>query len=240
MSGHSKWKKIKGQKGAADAKRGALFSKLSRQIMVAAKEGGPDPSANFKLRLTVDQARSASMPKDNIERAIARGAGTTGEGEQVSEMIYEAFGPGGVAMLVEAITDNKNRTTSNIKTILGRHGASLAGAGRVMWQFERKGVVRVGLGLVSDREEFELEMIDAGAEDIKDEEGAITITASQENLQKIIETLANKNLEPEYSGLEWIPKNTVTLDEKTQAKLEKLGEVLDEDDDVTNYATNEA
>jgi len=232
MSGHSKWHSIKQKKGAADAKKGKIFTKLARAITVAAK-AGPDPAANFQLRLAIDQAKAANMPKENIERAIAR---ATGEGkEALEEVIYEAYGPGGVAIIIEALTDNKNRTVGNIKHILSSHGGSLAGPGSVQYLFERKGVVRVK-GLGPSPEEIELKLIDAGAEDISEEDGLKIIYSAPEKLKNIINALSE--IEIDYSGLEWLAKDRVTPDQETMAKLEALFEALDEDDDVNDYYSN--
>lgn len=232
MSGHSKWHSIKHKKGAVDAKKGKIFTKLARAITVAAK-GNPDPDANFQLRLAIDQAKSANMPKDNIERAIAR---ATGEGkEALEEVLYEAYGPGGVPLIIEVLTDNKNRTVSSIKHILTSSGGRLAGPGSVQYLFERKGVVRIK-DLGPNAEETELKLIDAGAEDIDDDDSMKIIYCAPEKLKNILKALGD--METEYSGLEWIAKDRVTPDEETQAKLEKLFDALEEDDDVNDYSSN--
>ena len=204
MSRHNKWSKIKEKKGAADAKRGALFSKLARQITIVAKDKGADLATNFTLRLVVDQAKAASMPKDNIERAISRGASKGEDGVEISEITYEAIGPGGVAILISAVTDNKNRTTPEIKLLLSKNGASFGGMGSVSWQFEKKGVIRIVGDQIKNHDEFELEMIDLGAEDIKDEEGGLTIKTAPEFLQKITEVLEARGLKLEYSGIDFL------------------------------------
>jgi len=233
MSGHSKWHSIKQKKGAADAKKGKVFTKLARAITVAAK-GNPDPGTNFQLRLAIDQAKSANMPKENIERAIAR---ATGEGkEALEEVFYEAYGPGGVAIIIEALTDNKNRTVSNLKHILSTYGGSLAQTGSVQYLFDRKGVVRVR-DLGKDPEAAELKLIDAGAEDIYEDEGIKVIIAAPEKLKNILNALGEE-IEVEYSGLEWVAKDRVSPGEKTVSNLEKLFEALDEDDDVNDYSSN--
>lgn len=238
MSRHNKWSKIKGKKGAADAKRAIAFTKFSRAITLAAKEGGTDPVMNFKLRLAVDAARAQNMPKDTIDRAIARGAGT-GEGGDLNEVMFEAFGPGGVALLVEAVTDNNNRTSSNIKAVLSKHGARLGGPGSVAWQFDRQGVIRISpSGGVSD--ELELELIEAGAKDIRSEEGGFTIQVAPEALKTMMEFLEKKKIVCEHSDLAWIPKTTVALGSDDQEKLEKIIEVLEDDEDVTSVSSNDA
>ena len=232
MSGHSKWNSIKHKKGAADAKRGKIFTKLARAITVAAK-GNPDPDANFQLRLAMDQAKSANMPKDNIERAISR---ATGEGKDtLVEVMYEAYGPGGVAIIIDVLTDNKNRTLANLKHLLTSHGGSLASSGSVAYMFERKGMVRVK-NLGENPEEMELALIDAGAEDISDEDEMKLIISAPEKLKNILKALGD--VEIEYSGLEWSAKDRVTPDKDTMAKLEKLFDALEEDDDVNDYSSN--
>jgi len=232
MSGHSKWHSIKHKKAATDAKKGKIFTKLARAITVAAK-GNPDPDANFQLRLAIDQAKAANVPKDNIERAIVR---ATGEGKDaLVEVMYEAYGPGGVAIIIESLTDNKNRTVANLKHILTSHGGSLASTGSVAYLFERKGMVRVK-NIGDSPEEMELALIDAGAEDISDEEDMKVIISAPEKIKNNLKALGD--IEIEYSGLEWIAKDRVSPDEETQGKLEKLFEALEEDDDVNDYSSN--
>jgi YebC/PmpR family DNA-binding regulatory protein len=175
------------------------------------------------------------MPKDTIERAIARGAGASDEGE-LSEITYEAFGPGGVGLMVEAVTDNTNRTAANVKHIVGKHGGNLGGPGSVAWQFERKGVVRISF---EADDTLELELIEAGAEDMKKEEGGTTIQVPVEELKNILEALTAKSMTPEYSGLEWVPKQTVEIDDATRGKIEALAEALEEDEDVGSVFTND-
>lgn len=232
MSGHSKWHSIKQKKGAADAKKGKIFTKLARAITVAAK-GNPDPGANFQLRLAIDQAKSANMPKDNIERAISH---ATGEGKDaLEEVMYEAYGPGGVAIIIEALTDNKNRTVANLKHIFASYGGSLASSGSVAYMFERKGMVRLK-SIGANPEEMELALIDAGAEDIGDEDGMKVIISAPEKLKNILNALGE--IEVEYSGLEWVAKERVTPDEETLERIDKLFNALEEDDDVNDYSSN--
>ncbi len=251
MSRHSKWSKIKRAKGAADVKKGAVFTKLGRAIAIAAREKGADMSTNFKLRLAVDAAKAASMPKENIERAIARASGKEEAGE-LFEVTYEGIGPGGVAIMIDAVTDNKNRTSGNVKNILAKHGGAMAGANAVAWQFERKGIViarsEATCGERSestkqsreDKERMILELIEVGADDIKEEEGGITVVTPFEKLQTVSEFLVSKNISLEHSGLTWISKNPVTVTSpEDRAKLDELYEALDEDDDVVDVATNE-
>lgn len=243
MSGHSKWSKIQHKKGAADAKRGNIFTKLTKMITVAAREGGGDPEMNFSLRMAIEKAKSANVPKDNIERAIKRGTGELKDGAEIQEVIYEGFGPNGVAFLVETLTDNTNRTVSEVKNIFSKQGGSLGGPGSVQWQFEQKGVVRFMAGKkaqISDWDSVQLELMDAGVEDIKDSEEGVELMSSRENFQKMLEAVQKFNIEPDDSGLEWIAKETVELDEETSSKVEKLYNALDESDDVREVYTNEA
>jgi YebC/PmpR family DNA-binding regulatory protein len=240
MSGHSKWSKVKQKKGAIDAKRSANFTKLSKAITVAARDGGGDPEMNFKLRMAIDRARDGNLPKDKIENAILRG---TGEGDtgQIEEAVYEAYGPGGVGMLIECLTDNKNRTVAEVKHIVSKSGCSMAGPGSVMWMFDRKGVVRIDdASTVSDRDTLELTLIDAGAEDIKDEDGSIVIVTEISNLQKAVESLGTLEIKPDSAELEYLPKEPVEVDDKASESIIKLCEILDENDDVNNIYTNEA
>ncbi|MBU1921869.1 YebC/PmpR family DNA-binding transcriptional regulator [Patescibacteria group bacterium] len=234
MSGHSKWAQIKRKKGATDAKRGTLFTKLARSITVAAKSG-PDPDANFQLRMAIEQAKAANLPKDNIERAIAKASGAGKD--QLEQVIYEAFGPGGVAILIDVLTDNKNRSASEIKHILSAHGGSMAGPGSVRWMFDLRGVTRVPKP-AQRRDELELKLIDAGVEDIEEEDGNLVIYSAPEKVKNIIKALGE--IKPEYSGLEWIAKERTEVKDKTiQEKLEKLYDALDQAEDVNDYSTNQ-
>ena len=236
MSKHSKWAKIKNAKGAADVKKSAVFTKHSRAISVAARSGG-DPEKNFKLRMAMDSAKVAGVPKDTIERAVARGSGADGE-KELSEMLYECVGPRKVGIMIEAVTNNKNRTVNDLRKLLESHGGVLAQSGAVAWQFQRLGVVR--LSKPKD-DELELKLIDLGAEDIKEEEGGLTIYIKQENFKKLLDGLAGLNLAPEYSGLEWVAKEPATVnDPSTRIQLDELYAALDESDDVQNYFTSEA
>jgi YebC/PmpR family DNA-binding regulatory protein len=238
MSGHSKWATIKRQKGVADAKRSQVFTKMAKLITVAAKGGG-DPSMNFRLRLAIDRAREVNMPKDNIDRAIKRGAGG-GEGAQVEELTYEAYGPGSVAMLIQTLTDNKNRTHSNLKHLLDSSGGRLAEAGSVAWQFELKGVVQAPLP-ESGRDELELALIEAGASDMTEDAGQLIVTTEPKTLEAVKATLGQRGIVATYADLEMVPKSTTAVaDEKTAAKLDELREALDADDDVTATFDNQA
>lgn len=236
MSGHSKWATIKRQKGVADAKRSQVFTKLAKAVAVAARTGGgPDPAANFKLRLAIDRARAASMPKDSIERAIKRGVGGEG-GATIEEARYEGYGPGGVAFLIDAVTDNKNRTSAGIRHVLEKHDGRMGEAGSVAWLFETKGIVQIKP--TGSPDELELALIEAGATDIREEEGDLIITCEPSSLEAIKTTLAKQNLTPTYANIEPVAKTTTAVDEATAAKLDELRAALDEDDDITNFYDN--
>lgn len=241
MSRHSKWAKIKHGKGVADQKRGALFSKLTRTIAVAAREGG-DPASNFKLRMAIEQAKAAEMPKDNIERAIAKGTGADKSGVVMIEETYEGFGPGGVAFIIEVITDNKNRAFQDLKHTFSENGGNLAGSGSVAWQFERRGVIHLsppsGGTPPLGGEQLELQLIDAGAEDIAQEDDGVTVYIKPEELKAVEEKVRAAGLAPDYAGLEWVPKEKITPPESARGQLEALEEALDGMEDVSEYYTN--
>ena len=243
MSGHSKWHNIQGKKGKADKARSNIFTKAARLIMVAAREGGGNPDMNFSLRIAVDKAKAVNMPKDNIERAIKSGTGDAKDGKVIEEVIYEGFGPSGTAFLVEALTDNKNRTVSEIKNVFMRYGGSMASSGAVKWMFVRLGVMRLGESekekVKVKKSEFELELIEAGAEDIIDSEFGLEIRCPVEKFQIVLEVVKKNGLEPESSGLEWVAKEPVALDEATSEKVSHLYDAFDEMDDVREVFTNE-
>lgn len=238
MSGHSKWSTIKRQKGLADVKRAKLFTKLIKAITVAARNGA-DVISNIKLRAAVDAARAANMPKDTVERAVERGSGG-GEGTALEEVMYEIYGPGGVALVVEVVTDNRNRTLTEIKQILNKHQARLADSGSVRWQFESTGIVQLPLPKLSDKESLELELIEAGAEDIKEQGDQLVILTPPANLTEVKRLLDNKGLTPDYTGIELVAQNPLLVDEKISISLNNLVEDLDSNDDVNNIYTNEA
>lgn len=232
MSGHSKWSTIKHQKGATDAKRGRLFSKLVRAISIAAKQGGPNPDSNLHLRLAMDQAKAANMPKENIERALERAAGA-GEGE-LQEVLYEGYGPGGTAILVEAATDNKNRTTQEIKNIFERGGGSLGAPGSVSFQFERAGQIIVdGKG-----EDLILKLIDLGTEDIEEVEDGIEIYVKPGELFRMKEKIEQAEISVKSAELVYNPKTSTNVPESIQSRVVRLLESLDEHDDVQKVYTN--
>ena len=242
MSGHSKWHNIQGRKGKQDAIRSGQFTKIAKLIAVAARNGG-DAAANFSLRIAIEKAKAVGMPKDNIERAIKRGTGEL-EGAQIEEVIYEGYGPGGVAVLVKCLTDNKNRTVSEIKHIFSLYGGTMAGAGSVMWMFNQVGLVTVPnfqfpISNFQTRDELDLALIEAGAEDIKDDEdGGIDIYTKVENFQRVLNKVKELGLEPVESGLQWVAKDKVSVSEEIGQKLGKLFGDFDENDDVEDYFTN--
>jgi YebC/PmpR family DNA-binding regulatory protein len=238
VSGHSKWSTIKHKKGAADAKRGKLFSKLSRAIMVAAKEGGPDPAANIALQNAIEKARSYSMPKDNIERAIAKGAGEGGDGSGFETVVYEGYGPEGVAVIVEALTDNRNRTASEVRHLFSKHGGNLGATGAVAWQFERRGVVLVAADGV-DEDELVLAAADAGADDVERDGSTFVVSAAPEELAHVREALESAGFSLESAGLSMVPRTTVAIgDESTAKQVMRLVEGLEENDDVQDVYAN--
>ncbi len=242
MSGHSKWHNIQAKKGKADKARSNIFTKMSRMISVAAQQGGGDPMMNFSLRLAIDKAKAVNMPKDNIDRAIKRGTGEDSEGTVYQELMYEGFGPNGVAFLVEVLTDNNNRTVAEVKNAFTKNGGTMGGQGSVKWQFEQKGVIRFTTDkktLIKDWEKAQLELLDAGVLDIKEDENGVELFSAREDFQKMSEVVDKLGIEPDESGLEWIAKETVSLDEETSAKVENLYNILDELDDVRAVYTNE-
>ncbi len=238
MSGHSKWSSIKHKKGAADAKRGKLFSKLSRAIIVAAKEGGGDPAANLSLQNAVEKARSYSMPKDNIERAIAKGAGEGTDGAAFETVVYEGYGPEGVAVIVEALTDNRNRTASDVRHAFAKHGGALGTTGAVLWQFERRGVVIVPAEGV-DEDELFLAAADGGAEDLERDGDVFQVTSAPESLAAVRGAIEAAGFAFESAELSMLPKTTVSIDDETKAKqLMRLIDALEDNDDVQDVYAN--
>lgn len=239
MSGHSKWANIKSTKSAADAKRSSLFTKLAKSITVAAREKGGDPDTNFSLRLAIEKAKSANMPKDNIERAIKRGSGEI-KGEIIEELTYEGFGPGSTALIIKCLSDNKNRTAQDMKHLLTRYGGSLGGPNSVIWQFEQKGVIRLDKEKLTGKnlDELELKIIDLGARDIVPEEDSLVIYTKNEDLPKVSSGLRNMGLESDYAEIEYVPKEKISLSPELVKKNQELFEALDEAEDVDNYYTN--
>ncbi|HEU4919902.1 MAG TPA: YebC/PmpR family DNA-binding transcriptional regulator [Candidatus Limnocylindrales bacterium] len=239
MSGHSKWSTIKRQKGANDAKRGALFTKVTREIMIAARQGGPDPDANYRLRLAVDKARRPpiNMPSDNIKRAIERATGG-GEAEQFEEIVYEGYGPGGVAVLVEAQTDNRNRTAAEVRSIFAKAGGQLAGSGAVAWQFEPRGVIAVPRN-GSDADDVALAAIDAGADDVDTEDPeTIEIFTTPGDLETVRRALEAAGVAVESAESTMVAKQTVELDSAKARQNLRLVEQLEDLDDVQRVTAN--
>ncbi len=238
MSGHSHFKTIKRVKEAGDKKRGKAFSKMARVIIFAAKEGGSDPGSNYKLKMAIDQARQVDMPKENIERAIKKGAGEL-SGEKLEQFVFEAYGPEKTAIIIEGITDNKNRSLSEIKQILNQHNGKLAGAGSVKWLFGRKGTITVNneQGTIN-KEDLELTAIEAGAEDIYWHEDLLFIYTKPEELEKVKRNLEEKNIKIESSSLDWVAKEMIEIEEKEKHACEKLFEALDENDAVQDIYSN--
>jgi YebC/PmpR family DNA-binding regulatory protein len=236
MAGHSKWAGIKHKKAIVDARRGKLFTKLARAITVAAKEGGGDPSTNAALGLAVQKAKDASMPKDNIERAIAKGTGAGADAENYENVVYEGYGPGGVAMLIEAMTDNRNRTGSEVRHLLSKHGGNLGEPGSVAYLFDKRGIV------VVDAEKYTeddlMPAIEAGAEDIAQDEDVFEILTAPADLTAVRAALDEAGIEVESGEIRWQPKTTVALDEDGAAKLLRLIEALEDNDDVDQVNAN--
>ena len=237
MSGHSKWSTIKHGKAISDARRGQLFTKLAKEIIVAAREGGGDPDANFRLRMAVQRARDNNMPADNIGRAIKRGTGEGPGSQQMSEATYEGYGPGGTAILLDTLTDNRNRTVSDIRATLTKSGGNMADAGAVAWQFEKRGVTVVQAG-PETAEELTLVAIDAGAVDFEDFHSTLQIYSTPESLEGIRRALAEHDATINSSELSMIPKNTVPLDEKGALQTLRLLDRLEELDDVQRVFSN--
>jgi YebC/PmpR family DNA-binding regulatory protein len=238
VSGHSKWSSIKHKKGAADAKRGKLFSKLSRAIIVAAKEGGGDPANNLALQNAIEKARSYSMPKDNIERAVAKGAGEGADAASFETVVYEGYGPEGVAVIVEALTDNRNRTASDVRHIFSKHGGNLGATGAVAWQFERRGVILVTAD-AADEDELLLAAADAGADDVVRDGDTFEVSSPPERLAGVREALEGAGFEVESAELSMVPKTTVAVaDESTAKKIVRLVEGLEDNDDVQDVYAN--
>lgn len=236
MSGHSKWSTIKRKKAAADQKRGKIFTKLIKEITVAARQGGGDIDGNPRLRLAVDNAKSANMPMDNIERAIKKATGEV-EGANYLELTYEGYGPGGVAVLVESVTDNKNRTVAEIRHAFSKHGGSLGENGSVAWMFDRKGVITLPRQNKTEDEMMEL-VLETGAEDLQTEDDFFEITSAVEDFETVRKTIVEAGLEVENASLQWIAKNTVEVSGETEEKLMKMIDMIEDSDDVQNVFTN--
>ena len=236
MSGHSKWHSIKHKKGAADAKRGRIFTRLIREITVAARLGGGDPEANSRLRTVVLKAKEANMPKDNIDKAIKKGTGEL-EGYNLEEVVYEGYGPAGVAIMIDTMTDNKNRTTAELRSILSKSGGNLGENGCVSWVFEKKGVITVSTEKYDENAVMEV-ALDAGADDVKLDGEVWEITSAPENFESVLRAVTGKGMEVLVNEIMRVPKTTVKLDEKSAEKVLNLMEKLEDNDDVQSVASN--
>jgi YebC/PmpR family DNA-binding regulatory protein len=238
VSGHSKWSSIKHKKGAADAKRGKLFSKLSRAIIVAAKEGGADPSGNLSLQNAIEKAKSYSMPKDNIDRAIAKGSGADADASAFETVVYEGYGPSGVAVIVEALTDNRNRTASDVRHTFAKNDGNLGGSGAVSWLFERRGVVLVPAA-GTDEDELTLAAAEGGAEDIALDGSSYQVLSAPENLAAVREAIEKAGFTIDSAELTMLPKTTVEVaDEGDAKKVLRLMDQLEDNDDVQDVYAN--
>ena len=238
MSGHSKWSSIKHKKGAADARRGKLFSKLARAIIVAAKEGGGDPANNLALANAIEKARSYSMPKDNIDRAIAKGTGEGAEAADFETVVYEGYGPEGVAVIVEALTDNRNRTASDVRHLFTKHGGNLGATGAVAWQFERRGIVVVPAE-GTDEEELLFAAADGGADDVEQDGDVFQVTSAPEHLSAVREAIEGAGFTVDSAELMMVPKTTVSVDDEAKARqVMRLIDALEDNDDVQDVYAN--
>ena len=236
MSGHSKWSTIKRKKGAADAKRGKIFTKLIKEITISAREGGGDPGANPRLRLAIDNAKAANMPADNIERAIKKATGEL-EGVTYHELMYEGYGPGGVAMLIEVATDNKNRSVAEVRHLLSKYNGSMGENGSVAWMFNRKGIITIPVQNKSEDEIMDI-VLEAGAEDLHTEEDFFEVQTDLESFEPVRKALVAADLQIENASLQWIAKNTVNIGGEDAEKVMKIIEAMEDSEDVQNVYSN--
>jgi YebC/PmpR family DNA-binding regulatory protein len=236
MSGHSKWHSIKHKKGAADAKRGRVFTRLIREITVAARLGGGDPEANSRLRTVILKAKEANMPKENIDKAIKKGTGEL-EGYNLEEIVYEGYGPSGVAIMIDTLTDNKNRTTAELRSILNKSGGNLGENGCVSWIFEKKGVITVSADKYDENAVMEI-ALDAGADDVKRDGEVWEITTAPDKFDGVLGAVKTKGMEVLVNEVMRVPKTTVKLDERGAEKVLNLMEKLEDNDDVQSVASN--
>lgn len=238
MSGHSKWHSIKHKKGAADAKRGKIFTIHAKLITIAARDGGGDPDMNPALRTAIDNAKAANVPNANIDRAIKRGTGEDKEGAEISEVMYEGYGPAGTALYIQTVTDNKNRTVANVKSILTKNGGNMGGAGSVAYLFHQKGLIMIKAD-PAKQEDLELTAIDAGAEDIKLEGDTVEVYTDPKDLHNVKKKMEEGGFEIESAEITFIPENEVKIEDEDKAKkVLKLMEALEDDEDVTNVYSN--
>ena len=236
MSGHSKWHTIKHKKGVADAKRGQMFTKLIKELSITARQGGGDPDMNPRLRTVILKAKAANMPKDNIDRAIKKGTGEL-EGVSYEEILYEAYGPGGVAILIDILTDNKNRAAAEIRNLLNKGGGNLGAAGSVAYQFKRKGLINYDAAKYKEDDILAV-AIDAGAEDVSSDEDSIEVTTSPEDFEKVVKAMEAKGFEHAMAEIARVAEQTVTLDKDKTEKALRLVEHLEDHEDVQSVATN--
>ncbi|SHJ73232.1 DNA-binding regulatory protein, YebC/PmpR family [Anaerobranca californiensis DSM 14826] len=237
MAGHSKWANIKHRKSRVDAQRGKIFTKIAKEIMVAVKQGGPDPEGNFKLRLAIQKARLNNMPNDNIQRAIQRGLGDL-DGSNYEEVIYEGYGPGGAALLLEILTDNRNRTAPEIRHILSKHGGSLGESGCVAWMFQRRGLLVIEKTKEIDEDEFILAALDAGALDVKLEEDSLEVITEPSDFEDVKQALNKLGYTFVIEEVTMIPQTTISLEGNEKETMEKLLEILEDHNDIQNVYTN--
>jgi YebC/PmpR family DNA-binding regulatory protein len=237
MSGHSHWATIKRKKAGVDAKRGAEFSKVAKLITVAARHGGGDPSMNLNLRYAIDKARSINMPRDNIERAVKKGTGELAGAAQIESLRYEAYAPGGVAILIDVLSDNRNRTAGEIRSILEKHGGSLAAVNAVARLFERKGIITVPVAAVSEDRVMEI-ALENGADDVSSSQDVHEITCRPEAFEPLVKALEAAGIQPQRANVDQVASITVPVDAEAAAKVLKLVELLDEHDDVTEVYAN--
>jgi YebC/PmpR family DNA-binding regulatory protein len=236
MAGHSKWANIQHRKGRVDALRGKLWSKMSKAIIVAAKMGGGDPNSNIRLRKAIDDAKAVSMPKDNIDRAIKKGTGEL-DGGNVDELVFEGYGPGGVAVMAEVLTDNRNRTAPEMRQVFAKFGGNLGNTGCVSYLFDRKGVFVFDAQAVNEERLTEV-ALEHGAEDILSDEGKFEVSCSPDAYQILVDAFEAESLKPEHSAISMVPQNMVELDAETAKQVLRLLEALDDHDDVQNVSTN--
>jgi len=237
MAGHSKWSNIKHKKAKMDAQKEKIYSRFSKLIIIAVREGGPDPNANSRLKDIIEKAKQANMPNDNITRAIKRGSGELGGGD-IEEIMYEGYGPGGVAILVDATTDNRNRTAGEMRHLFDKYGGNLGESGCVAWMFERKGLILIEKKDGIDVDEIMMLAIDSGAEDVEETEDSIVITTAVDSFEMVKNTLTESNIEIFSADLSFIPNSTISVSEEDNERLEKLLESLEDHDDVQNVYTN--
>lgn len=236
MSGHSKWATIKRKKAVTDSRRGKMFTKLIKEITIAAREGGGDPGANPRLRLAIDNAKAMNMPADNIERAVKKATGEL-EGVIYLELKYEGYGPGGIALMVEVATDNKNRAVAEVRHIFSKYNGAMGESGSVAWMFERKGIIQVKRGTLSEDDMMEV-VLDAGADDLITEEEYFEIKTTLEAFETVRRIVAEKKFEIESATLQWVPKNTIKVSGENAEKLIRLIEALEDSDDVQHVFSN--